>query len=207
MDSRWIGLSTRRVSTAKLNAMPSMRGGECGQAATLSRGYFELALGWVGSRVAVRTMRSRIREDATFLVSSVPHARHLQLIAPSSASQASLVERRLVTQFLGVVAPKGPCGVWPRRSARSPPPCPRRARANRLPARGSAYRRPHLDGASVLADRDSGRKLDDAARIERGIFQWNPARKLPESISLGEIVLIPTISPGCTDLISPRIPR
>jgi hypothetical protein len=36
-----------------------MQGGECGQGVTLSRGYFELALGWVGSRMTVRTMRTK----------------------------------------------------------------------------------------------------------------------------------------------------
>jgi hypothetical protein len=44
----------------RLSMTLSMRGGVCGQAATLIRGYSERALGEAGGRVTVRTMRTRI---------------------------------------------------------------------------------------------------------------------------------------------------
>jgi hypothetical protein len=53
------GRHTQRASTIRPNVMPIMPGEGCGRAATLSRGCFALASGKPGSRVTVRTMRTR----------------------------------------------------------------------------------------------------------------------------------------------------
>ena len=63
MGSRSIGPNTLRADTKRRSAMLIMPGEGYGRAAMLSHGYSARVSGKAGSRLTVRTMRTRIRDN------------------------------------------------------------------------------------------------------------------------------------------------